>query len=133
MTRYCPAGDGEFEDWVARCPECGRTTTDHPPKPAPRGGAGEPRLDDPVVLLTTVANEPLAHLSAQVLAAEGIRSMTKPKGPGFGGWGAVTTFEHDVFVLRSERERAAAILAELDAGADENGDSLAGDWETPRP
>src|SRR5690606_17347242 len=33
MTRYCPHGDGAFDDWVAQCPECGSSLVDTPPDP----------------------------------------------------------------------------------------------------
>ena len=108
MPRYCPTGHGAFEDWVERCPECGRRLGDAPPT-QPAG----PAEDDPVVALTTAPNEPLAQLLAQVLLDEGIRTVVRPRGPGYGAWGSVATFEHELFVLGSELARAREIIAEL--------------------
>ena len=120
MLRYCPSGHGAYEDWVERCPECGRRLGDAPPA-QPVGPSG----DDPIVPLTTAPNEPLAHLLAQVLLDEGIRTVVKPRGPGYGAWASVATFEHEVFVLASERARAQEIVAELrsdDARDDDEGE-----------
>ena len=107
MARYCPDGHGTFEDRADRCPVCGRPL--HEATPA------RPEGDDPVVPLTTAPNEPLAQLFAQVLLDEGIRALVKPKGPGHGAWASVATFEHELFVLRSQLERARAVVAELNA------------------
>jgi hypothetical protein len=114
MTRYCPACRESYEDWVERCPDCGRGLTTEPP---PDDGPAPASVDDPVVLLTTEPNEPLAQLTAQVLADEGIRTLLRPVGIGYGGWGSVATIAHRVFVLRSQRERARQVLAELNGGA----------------
>ena len=108
MIRYCRSGHGAYEDWVERCPECGRTLGDTPPtQPA------NPPADDPIVPLTTAPNEPLALLLSQVLLDEGIRTVVKPRGPGYGAWASVATFEHDLFVLASQHARAQAIVSEL--------------------
>jgi len=112
MTRYCPAGDGPFEDWVERCPECGRRLVALPP--AAGDQAAPTGRDEPVVYLATEPNEPLAQLAVQVLADEGIRVLVRPAGPGFGAWASVATFEHELYVLRRDVDRARAILAELD-------------------
>jgi hypothetical protein len=120
MPRYCPRGDGVFDDWVERCPRCGRTLSVEPP--------AEPSVetaDDPVVFLTTAPNEPMAGLTAQVLQDEGIRTLVRPRGPGFGAWGSVATFEHDLHVLSSQLERARQIVAELEAAESAEGDP----WE----
>jgi hypothetical protein len=110
VAKYCPYGDGVYEDWVERCPACGRPLRDTPPETV----AG-PIADDPIVPLTTAPNEPMAQMTAQVLLDEGIRALVKPKGPGYGAWGSVATFEHELFVLRSQLDRARAIVAELQA------------------
>lgn len=73
--------------------------------------------DDPVVYLATAPNEPLARMWADVLAEAGIRAMAKAAGPGLGAWGSAFSLEHELFVLRSRRAEAAAILAGLDAEA----------------
>lgn len=72
-------------------------------------------MNEPIVYLATAPNEPVAQLWLQVLEDEGIRAMAKPAGPGYGAWGSVATFEHELFVLRSDRDRAAAVVAELQA------------------
>ena len=111
MARYCPAGDGAFGDGVDRCPTCGRRLADRPPANEPTPETG----DDPVVYLATVANEPLAQLCVQVLGEAGIRALAKASGPGFAAWGSVATFEHDLYVLRSQLAHAERVLAELNA------------------
>lgn len=112
MTVFCPAGDGEFEDWVEVCPDCGRKLVSDPPLP------GDPlpaRNDQPVVLLTKIANEPLAQMTREVLAGEGIKVMLKPGGPGFGGWGSAANLEHELYVLQSQADAAREILADFEA------------------
>jgi hypothetical protein len=71
--------------------------------------------EDPIVPLTTEPNEPLAHLTARMLEDEGIRVLVAPLGAGHGAWGSVATFEHELRVLRSDLDRARAILAEIRA------------------
>lgn len=118
MVKYCPGGDGPFEDWVDRCPECGRRLQADPP-PDPKQTRGAPRANGKVVYLTTIPNEPLALLSADVLRQEGIETMIRPGGGGFGAWGSVATFAHELYVVDSERERALEILRSLDEEEDE--------------
>ncbi len=125
MTVYCPAGDGEFEDWVKVCPDCGRALVSEPPLPE----APLPvRNDQPVVLLTKIANEPLAQMTREFLASEGIKVMLKPGGPGFGGWGSAANLEHELYVLQSQADEAREILADFESGGDDE-DALASDAE----
>lgn len=109
--RYCPAGDGAFEDWVARCPECGRSPRDEPP--------GEDAVvgDDSseIVWLMTAPNEPIAQMWAEDLRVAAIPVLLRPGGPGFGAWGSVAVFEHELYVRAADLPRARALLAELDA------------------
>lgn len=70
--------------------------------------------DDPVVYLATAPNEPLAQLWVEILDDAGIRAMMKPIGPGFGAWGSAATFEHELYVLRSRLDEAAAVIAEIE-------------------
>ena len=119
MARYCPNGDGPFEDWVERCPHCGRPLVNEPP------AAKSPAADDQVVFLMTAPNEPMARLTAQVLEDEGIRTLLRPRGPGFGAWASVATFEHDLHVLRSQLEQARQIVAELETAGAGDGDPWA--------
>ena len=71
--------------------------------------------DDPIVYLATVPNEPLARLWADVLEEAGIRTMLKAAGPGVGAWASAATLEHELYVLRSQRPAAEAIIRELEA------------------
>jgi len=73
-----------------------------------------PATDDPISYLATVPNEPLARMWADVLRDAGIRTLVKAVGPGFGAWGSVATFEHELYVLRSQLPDAEAIIQELD-------------------
>jgi hypothetical protein len=72
--------------------------------------------DDPVVYLATAPNEPIAQLWVEILADAGIRAMMKPVGPGFGAWASAATFEHELYVLRSQFDEAEAVLAEVEPG-----------------
>jgi hypothetical protein len=67
-----------------------------------------------IVFLATAPNEPIARLWEQILAESGIRALVQPGGPGFGAWGSVATFSHDLFVLASDLERAQAVLQGLE-------------------
>jgi hypothetical protein len=118
MVKYCPGGDGPFEDWVERCPDCGRTLQAEPPAES-RAPRKAPRLDGKIVYLTTVPNEPLAQLSADILRQEGIETMVRASGGGVGAWGSAATFSHDLYVVDSEHERALEILDSLDETDDE--------------
>lgn len=115
MPRYCPAGDGAFEDWVERCPECGRSLRDQPPDDPPLGedSPGE------IVWLTTAPNEPIAQMWAEDLRGEEIPVLVRPGGPGFAAWGSVATFEHHLYVRQLDVPRARALLTELDEWNDE--------------
>lgn len=72
------------------------------------------RNNDPVVYLATAPNEPLARLWAEILDDAGIKVMLKPIGPGFGAWGSNATFEHELFVLKSQLPAAEAVIAEIE-------------------
>ena len=63
------------------------------------------------VLGVTYPNEFEARLLADRLWEEGIRSMVKPLGPGYGLAGPVSFIAHAVYVLEGESERAKAIAA----------------------
>lgn len=116
MTRYCPNGDGAFDDWVASCPECGSTLVDTPPD-------DEVLLDELAhnkpVWLTSVPNEIEANLVAGALRDAGLQVLVRPGGPGFGAWASVATFEHAIYVREADLDRARDILAE-NTGVDED-------------
>lgn len=125
MVRYCPAGDGAFEDWVEDCPDCGRQLVDEPP------ADGEPvRLrveasgSGPVTYLATAPNEPIAQMWIDALEQAGIRAMTRAQGPGFGGWASSYNLEQAVYVLESRLEEARDVIAALEGvGFDEDEES----------
>lgn len=110
MTRYCPNGDGVFEDWVERCPECGRLLTASPPNQETTEHAGE------IVWLVSAPNEPEAMMWAATLRAEHMPVMVRPGGPGAGAWGSSATFEHDLFVHERDVERARQLVRSLLTG-----------------
>lgn len=101
MTRYCPADDGAFEDWVETCPECGRTLIDIEPEALDDDG-GTPRI----IWLATAPNEPEAQMWAETLRRQNIPVFVRPGGPGVGAWASVASFEHELFVR--ERDISAA-------------------------
>lgn len=118
MVKYCPGGDGPFEDWVERCPDCGRALQADAPE-EPQVARKAPRLDGKIVYLTTVSNEPLAQLSADILRQEGIASMVRASGAGVGAWGSAATLSHDLYVVDSEHDRALEILNSFNEADDE--------------
>jgi hypothetical protein len=71
-----------------------------------------------IAFLLTAPNEPMARFWEEVLADAGIPALVRPGGPGAGGWGSVATFAHDLYVRRSDLDRAREIVAEDDAGED---------------
>lgn len=126
MVKYCPGGDGPFEDWVERCPDCGRTLQADPPL-EPSGRAKQPVRQGKIVFLTTIGNEPLARWSADILRQEGIEALVRASGAGIGAWGSAAMLSHDLFVLESDRERALEILDSLEDGDDEDVEDVEGD------
>jgi hypothetical protein len=68
-------------------------------------------MDDDLAFLITAPNEPLARFWEEILVAEGIPVLVRPGGPGAGAWGSVATFEHAIYVRKSDLERALAIVA----------------------
>ena len=75
-------------------------------------------MSDDIAFLMTAPNEPMARFWEQVLADAGIPVLVRPGGPGAGGWGAVATFAHDLYVRESDLSRAREIVAE-DADSDD--------------
>lgn len=118
MVKYCPGGDGPFEDWVDRCPECGRVLQGEPPRSEP-ARAKDPVRQGKIVFLTTIGNEPLARLSADILHQEGIEALVRASGAGVGAWGSAAALSHDLYVLDADRERALEILNSLEDADDE--------------
>jgi hypothetical protein len=117
MPRYCPNGDGAFDDWVAACPECGSSLVDTPPDP------DELALDrerSAPAWLMTAPNEIEASLIAGRLRDAGIPVMLRPGGPGMGAWASALTFAHGVYVRAGDLGRARALLAEDADGFDED-------------
>jgi hypothetical protein len=81
-----------------------------------------PRHD--LVHLTTAPNEPIARMWEEILTSAGVPVLVRPGGPGFGGWGSVATFEHDLYVRPEDQPRALQIMEE-EAGLDDD------DWADP--
>jgi len=77
--------------------------------------------DDPIVYLTTLANEPIAQMWAETLRSNGIKVLVKPRGPGFAAWGSSFSFDHELHVLASTYSEAAALIHDLSAENDETG------------
>ncbi len=114
MPKYCPAGDGVFDVWVERCPECGRELQDHPVEP------GDDSASDAIVWLITAPNEPEALMWADAIRATGIPVFVRAGGPGVGAWASVSSFEHDLMVRERDLVPARRVVRELlqsDAGA----------------
>lgn len=110
MTKYCPQGDGAFDDWVASCPECGSTLTSIAPDDE---FMRQPHDDAPPVLLQTVPNEIEAGMMSDILRDAAIPVMVRPGGPGLGAWASAATFEHAIYVRAGDLDRAREVLAEI--------------------
>jgi hypothetical protein len=110
MAKQCPNGDGDFDDWVVRCPKCGERLIDPP----------APDHHDVPQQIAVAPNEAIAGMWVSALNGEGIVAFARPLGPGFGAWGSVATFEHEVIVRHSDIEQAKLVLAEfMDIEGDE--------------
>ncbi len=107
MPRYCPAGDGEYDDWVDACPECGRELVDEPPS------ENDPNASESLVWLITAPNEPEAQMWANAIRAAGIPVFVRAGGPGVGAWASVSSFEHDLVVRERDLIQARRIAREL--------------------
>ncbi len=107
MPKYCPAGDGVFDDWVERCPECGRDLQDQPVLEGSAGGSND------VVWLISAPNEPEALMWADAIRATGIPVFVRAGGPGVGAWASVSSFEHDLLVRERDLPPARRIVREL--------------------
>lgn len=111
MSKYCPAGDGEFDEWVEACPECGRLLVNQKPDNIE---ASEPRHR--IVWLATAPNEPEAQMWAETLRRQNIPVFVRPGGPGVGAWASVASFEHELFVrsgdLPTARRLSRSLLAD---------------------
>ncbi len=110
MSRYCPAGDGSFDDWVERCPECGRPLVDDKVTEVDLAGSST------ITWLTSAPNEPEAQMWANALRSNGIQVFLRAGGPGVGAWASVSSFEHDLLVRESDLFRARRIVKELLVG-----------------
>lgn len=104
--RWCPNGDGAFEEGVVRCPRCGERLVE-------RDSLSRSEDDTPVAV-AIAPNEAIGGLWKSVLEDEGIRTLLRPLGPGFGAWASVATFEHELLVRRADADRAREIVAELE-------------------
>ncbi len=110
MTKYCPQGDGAFDDWVASCPECGSTLTDTVPDD---DFMRQPYDNGPPVVLQVVPNEVEAGMMSDILRDASIPVLVKPGGPGLGAWASAATFEHAIYVREGDLDRARDVLAEI--------------------
>lgn len=127
MPRFCPAGDGQFDDWIESCPECGRKLTDTRPSPdrSTSGPSG-------VVWLVTAPNEPEAQMWADTIRGEGIPVFVKAGGPGVGAWASASSFEHELFVRERDLLKARKITRSMSSRAGSLGRDLPRRSAAPR-
>ncbi len=70
--------------------------------------------EESLVMIATVANEPLARMWAESLENEGILCLVKTVGgPGIAGVWAGPIVEHEIWVKASQAEEAEALLEEF--------------------
>lgn len=124
MTWRCPNGHGAYDAPAVRCPRCGSRLEEAPHRRP--GDRGRP------VRVAVAPNEPIAGLWRSVLEDAGIVALVRPLGPGFGAWGSVATFEHELLVPEQDLADAAALLAEVEAGGDDE-EFVEGDLELLPP
>ncbi len=118
MPKYCPAGDGSFDDWVELCPECGRDLAATPPH-------GDPGANNsPLVWLATAPNEPEAQMWAETIRGDGVPVFVKAGGPGVGAWASASSFEHELFVRERDLFKARRISRSLFSAAASPGREL---------
>jgi hypothetical protein len=110
-NRYCLSCRGEFQNWVQVCPVCNAPLADELPPLREKERAK--RLDDPLVLVATAPNEPLARMWAGILENEGIRSVVKNGDLKAAGYGPSLLSTCEIHVLASHEERAREILGPL--------------------
>jgi hypothetical protein len=65
-----------------------------------------------MVYLATAPSEPVAQLWRQQLQGAGVRAMVKDLGPGIGAFGTASHFEHAVYVLAPNLDRARRAIAQ---------------------
>lgn len=65
---------------------------------------------DEIVLLGVASSEVEAGMWNQMLAAEGIKALVRPGGPGAGAWASSASFEHLVYVRADQLEQATSLL-----------------------
>lgn len=72
--------------------------------------AGPPRSKaDPTVYLASASNEPVARMWQDILRRENITALLQARG-GAVPYGMTVTTEHTLYVLKSQQERARAVL-----------------------
>ncbi len=78
------------------------------------------RSEDPIIKLVAALSEPEAQMRRELLENNGVPAMVKDRGGGLHAIGGGVPFGYDLFVKKSDAERAAEILGSLmDASPDE--------------
>lgn len=126
MPKYCPDGDGSFDDWVDVCPECGRALVATPPRDD-RGGTG-----GALVWLATAPNEPEAQMWAETIRSNGVPVFVKAGGPGVGAWASASSFEHELFVRERDLFMARRLSRSLFSAATSLGREIPRRTSAPR-
>jgi len=113
--RYCPKCRAEFQDWVQVCPDCGTALVDSPPSPPPSHPPPEPKRKgkqprDPLVLVATAPNEPVAMMWKGVLENEGIASVIKSQDLTAAMYVPSSLSICQIHVLASQAEKARETL-----------------------
>ncbi len=75
-----------------------------------KAGGKTKRTDDPLVLVATAPNEPVAGMWAGILENEGIRSVTKGRDLRAAQYVPSLVSACDIYVLASQAERAKEVL-----------------------
>lgn len=127
MTRYCPEGDGGFDDWIDTCPECGRKLTATPPASKHGTAAGSN-----LVWLVTAPNEPEAQMWADTIKGQGIPVFVKAGGPGVGAWASASSFEHELFVRERDLFKARRLTRSMFSRAASPGRQIPRRTSAPR-
>jgi hypothetical protein len=126
MTLYCPVGDGSFDDWVDRCPACGRDLQYDVFDEHQYGDS------DTTVWLVSAPNDPEAQLWANTLRSLDIPVFVRSGGPGVGAWASVSSFEQDLLVRERDLVRAYRVVRDMLADSGPLRSGLRGRRSAPR-
>ena len=107
---YCARCSGEYQNWVQVCPDCGVPLVEKLPEPPSKPKQKTKKHGDPLVIVATAPNEPLAMMWAGILEDKGIHSLVRGRDLRAAMYTPSLLSHSDVLVLASQVEKAKQIL-----------------------